>query len=121
TAAFMRIVIVGAGAVGGFFGALLSRSGCDVSIVARGAHLAAIRERGLRVAGAVGDFSVPLRAEDDARLLGPSDVVIVAVKTYDNSTAFPLIRPLVGDRTTVLTLQNGVDSADALSSVIASD
>ena len=113
-----RIVIVGAGAVGGFYGALLSRSGCDVSFVARGAHLAAMRERGLRIVGSVGDFTVRVTADDDPRQLGPADAVIVAVKTYDNSTALPLVRSLVGSGTTVLTLQNGVDSADDLAAVI---
>ena len=114
----MRIVILGAGAVGGFYGALLSRSGCDVRFLARGAHLAAIRDYGLRVVGPLGDFTVRAPADDDPGTLGPADVVIVAVKTYDNPTALPLVRPLMGPDTMVLTLQNGVDSADDLAAVV---
>ena len=114
----MRIVILGAGAVGGFYGALLSRSGCDVRFLARGAHLAAIREYGLRVVGPLGDFTVRAPADDNPGTLGPADVVIVAVKTYDNPTALPLVRPLTGPDTMVLTLQNGVDSADDLAAVV---
>src|SRR5256885_7926367 len=98
----MRFGIIGAGAVGGYYGALLSRSGCDVSFVARGAHLEAIRRDGLRIAGAVGDFTVHVKAESDPHRVGPVDVVIFTVKTYDNHTALPLIRPLVGPDTVVL-------------------
>ena len=95
----MRFVIFGAGAVGGFYGALLSRSGCDVSVVARGAHLDAIRKDGLRVvSSAVGDFTARVGAERDPSHIGVTDTVIVAVKTYDNPTALPLLKPLVGCR-----------------------
>lgn len=115
----MKIAIIGAGAVGGYYGALLSRVGADVSLVARGAHRDAIRADGLRIVGSVqGDFTVRLPAEDDPRAIGPVDVVILTVKTYDNSSAFPLIAPLLGPDTCVLTLQNGVDSADDLAGVI---
>jgi 2-dehydropantoate 2-reductase len=115
----MRFVILGAGAVGGFYGALLSRSGCDVSVVARGAHLDAIRKDGLRVtSSAVGDFSARVGAENDPARIGVADTVIVAVKTYDNPTAFPLLKPLVGPATTVLTIQNGVESAEQVAAVV---
>ena len=114
----MHIAIVGAGAVGGFYGALLARAGCRVAFVARGAHLEAIRARGLRIAGSVGEFTVQAQAESDPSRIGPVDAVIVAVKTYDNDSAFPLVRPLVGPHTTVLTLQNGVDSAEDLAAII---
>src|SRR5580765_2585562 len=100
-----RFIFLGAGAVGGFYGALLSRAGFDVAFVARGAHLEAIRERGLRVVGALGDFTVRTPAEEDATRLVPADVVIVAVKSYDNANALPVIKPLVAPSTTVLTLQ----------------
>src|SRR5262245_25402622 len=98
----MRFIFLGAGAVGGFYGALLSRAGFDVGFIARGAHLAAIREKGLRVAGTIGDFTVRTAAADDPATLAPADVVVVAVKSYDNATALPRIRPLVGPATTVL-------------------
>jgi 2-dehydropantoate 2-reductase len=114
----MRFVFIGAGAVGGYYGALLQRSGQDVSVIARGAHLDAIRRRGLRVVGPLGDFTVPLRAESDPAKLGPTDVVVLTVKTYDNATAIPLITPLVGPGTVVLTVQNGVDSAEEVARVV---
>jgi 2-dehydropantoate 2-reductase len=114
----MRIGIVGSGAVGGFYGALLARSGCDVAFLARGAHLDAIRANGLRVIGAIGDFVVRAQAESDPARLGQVETVLFAVKTYDTAAAAPLIRPLVGPETTVLTLQNGVDSAEDVAAVV---
>ncbi len=114
----MRIAIIGAGAVGGYYGALMSRVGADVHFVARGAHRDAIRANGLRIIGVQGDFTVHLPAEDDPSRIGPVDVVMLTVKTYDNPSAFPLIAPLLGPDTCVLTLQNGVDSADDLAGVI---
>ncbi len=108
----MRFAILGSGAVGGYYGARLARAGHDVTFVARGAHLAAIRERGLSIrSSALGDFNVTARAEEDTSGVGPVDVVLVAVKTYDNATALPLISPLLGPDSAVLTVQNGVDSA----------
>ena len=114
----MRIAIIGAGAVGGYYGALLSQAGADVSFVARGAHRDAIRANGLRIIGVQGDFTVKVAAEDDPSRIGPVDVVMLAVKTYDNTSAFPLLMPLLGPDTCVLTLQNGVDSANDLASVV---
>lgn len=115
----MKIAIIGAGAVGGYYGALLSRAGTDVSVVARGAHRDAIRANGLQIVGSVqGDFTVHLPAEDNPAAIGPVDVVMLTVKTYDNASAFPLIAPLLGPDTCVLTLQNGVDSANDLAGVI---
>lgn len=113
----MHFAIIGAGAVGGFYGALLARAGSDVTFIARGAHLDAIKSNGLRVAGPLGDFTVRTPAERDPALVGPVDVVILAVKTYDNDSALPLIRPLMGPKTVVLTLQNGVDSPDQVAAV----
>jgi 2-dehydropantoate 2-reductase len=107
----MRFGILGSGAVGGYYGARLARAGHDVVFVARGAHLDAIRRRGLQIrSAALGDFVVNAAAEDDTSKIGAVDVAIVAVKAYDNATALPLLRPMVGRGTTVLTLQNGVDS-----------
>ena len=114
----MTIAVVGAGAVGGYYGALLSRAGADVSFVARGAHRDAIRATGLRIIGVQGEFTVKVAAEDDPARIGAVDVVIIAVKTYDNDTAFPLAKALMREGTTVLTLQNGVDSADDLAQVV---
>ncbi len=114
----MRFCFIGAGAVGGFYGAMLARQGHDVRFVARGAHLDAIRKNGLRVVGPLGDFTVKTPAESDPARIGPVDVVVHTVKTYDNLAAIPLIAPLVGPDTTVLTLQNGVDSAEEVAAVI---
>ena len=99
----MRFAILGSGAVGGYYGAKLARAGHDVTFIARGAHLAAIRERGLEVrSAALGGFTVRASAEEDTKRVGPVDVVIVAVKSYDNPTALPLITPLLGKTTSIL-------------------
>jgi 2-dehydropantoate 2-reductase len=108
----MKFAILGSGAVGGYYGAKLALAGHDVTFIARGAHLEAIRARGLQVRSpALGDFTVRVAAEDDTRRVGPVDVVLVAVKAYDNPTALLLLEPLIGSTTAVLPLQNGVDSA----------
>jgi len=107
----MRSAILGSGGVGGYYGARLARAGHDVTFIARGAHLRAIRERGLTVrSSALGDFTVRAAAEEDPSRIGRVDVVLVAVKAYDNETALPLIAPMLGPDTSILTLQNGVDS-----------
>jgi 2-dehydropantoate 2-reductase len=107
----MRFAILGSGAVGGYYGAKLARAGHDVTFIARGAHLAAIRERGLQIRSPMlGDFTVTAEAVEDASQLGAVDVVIVAVKAYDTARALPSIAPLIGPTTTILPLQNGVDS-----------
>jgi 2-dehydropantoate 2-reductase len=114
----MRIAILGSGAVGGYYGARLARAGHDVTFIARGAHLAAIRARGLEVRSpALGDFVARGRAEDDTSKVGPVDLVLFAVKTYDNPTALPLLGPMLGDSTLVLTVQNGVDSPGEVAAV----
>lgn len=113
----MRFCFVGAGAVGGFYGALLARQGHDVNVIARGAHLDAIRRDGLRVVGPLGDFTVRVGADSDPSRIGPVDVAILTVKTYDNPTAIPLLGPLIGPGAVVLTLQNGVDSAEEVAAV----
>jgi len=96
----MRFAIFGSGAVGGYFGAKLAQSGQDVTFIARGAHLDAIRARGLSVRSAkLGDFVVRAGAEEDTTKVGPVDVVLFAVKAYDNETAIPLLAPLVGSDT----------------------
>jgi 2-dehydropantoate 2-reductase len=113
----MRVAILGSGAVGGYYGARLSRAGHDVTFIARGAHLAAIRDRGLQIRSPLGDFVAKAPAEDDPSRIGPVDVVVVAVKAYDNPTALPLIAPMLGPETMVLTIQNGVDSARDVAAV----
>lgn len=115
----MKISILGSGAVGGYYGARLVRAGHDVTFIARGAHLTAMREHGLTIRSpALYDFTVPVRAEDDTGRVGPVDLVLVAVKAYDNQTALPMLPPMLGDGTIVLTVQNGVDSASEVASVV---
>lgn len=118
----MRIAILGSGAVGGYFGAKLARSGQDVTFIARGAHLEAIRQRGLEIQSSkLGDFTVTAAAESDTSRVGPVDVVIVSVKAYDNATALPMLTPMIGPDTAVLTLQNGVDSTDDVAAVVGKE
>lgn len=117
----MHFAIIGSGAVGGYYGARLARAGQRVSFIARGAHLKAIRERGLEVRSPLGDFTVHAEADDSAARVGPVDVVMYAVKTYDNASALPLLDALVGGETVVLTLQNGVDSPDEIAARVGGD
>src|SRR6266540_3309090 len=115
----MRFAILGSGAVGGYYGAKLARAGHDVTFIARGAHLQAIRERGLQVKSPMlGSFTVHAPAEEDTTREGPVDVVILSVKAYDNPTALPLIAPMMGPSTAVLTIQNGVDSPSDAAAVV---
>lgn len=111
----MRIAVMGSGGVGGFFGARLAQAGCDVSFIARGAHLAAIRENGLKVESPLGDIHLrDARVTDDPSTLGPVDLVLFAVKLWDTEAAARAIAPLVGPDTGVLSLQNGVQKDDIL-------
>jgi 2-dehydropantoate 2-reductase len=115
----MRIVVVGAGGVGGYFGAKLARSGQDVTVVARGAHLDAIRKNGLRVRSTVeGDSAAEVRAVDAVDGLPPADAVILCVKSFDTETAIDQVRGVVGPETPVLSLQNGVDNEDKIDAAL---
>lgn len=114
----MKFGILGSGAVGGYYGAKLARAGHDVTFVARGAHRDAILARGLEVRSPMlGDFTVHAPAEADTRRVGPVDVVILATKAYDNVSALPLIAPMLAPSTTILPLQNGVDSTTDLAAL----
>ena len=116
----MKIAMMGSGGVGGFFGGRLANAGYDVSFIARGPHLAAMRERGLTIENAAqGDIRVPkVHATDDPASLGPVDVVIVSVKLWDTEAAANAIKPIVGPRTGVLSLQNGVIKDEILRRVL---
>jgi len=112
----MRIAIVGTGGLGGYFGGLLARAGHEVTFIARGEHLQAIRTRGLKVYSVHGDFEIrPARATDNPADVGPVDLTICAVKAYDTDSAAQLMRPLIGPSTAILPLQNGVESVTRLS------
>jgi len=111
----VRTAIFGAGGVGGYFGGLLAQAGHEVSFIARGEHLRALQEAGLRVNSVNGDFTIrPARATDTPAEIGPVDYVVVAVKQYSLREAAPQIRPLVGPETTVVPLLNGVDAHQPL-------
>lgn len=111
----MQIAVVGAGGVGGAFGAALAKAGADVAFLARGAHLAAMRARGLSVLGPRGDLHVhPVKASDDPARIGAVDFVLFCVKLWDVESAGAAIRPLVGPSTAVIPLQNGIDASDRL-------
>ena len=111
----MHIAVVGVGGVGGYFGGKLAQAGEDVVFVARGEHLNAIREAGLRVESADGDFTIhPAQATDDTTTIGPVDVVLLATKGWQVPQAIETMRPLVGPETFVTPLLNGVDAPDQL-------
>src|SRR5450759_1638750 len=111
----MRIAIVGSGGVGGYFGGRLAAAGTDVTFLARGAHLEALRTRGLRILSPNGDVHLPqVRATDDPSAIGTVDVVFFTVKLYDTESALAALPPLIGPDTVVLPFQNGVDSIDTL-------
>jgi 2-dehydropantoate 2-reductase len=111
----MKIAIMGAGGVGGYFGARLAASGEDVHFIARGEHLAAIRRNGLQVYSANGDVLVrPARATDQPAEVGPVDLVIVAVKLWATDDALRDARPLVGPGSAVVSFQNGVVATDLI-------
>jgi 2-dehydropantoate 2-reductase len=115
----MRIVIMGAGGLGGYFGARLAAAGNDVAFIARGAHLAAIRDHGLRVESALGNLHLrDVAATDDPRTLAPADVVMIAVKLWDTETAAEAIKPLVRPGTAVVSFQNGVSKDDVLTGIL---
>ena len=111
----MRIAVVGAGGVGGGFGAALAHAGADVTFIARGAHLAAMRSDGLKVQGGRGETHlVPTKATDDPAGVGPVDIVLFCVKLWDVESAGAHIKPMVGPDTAVIPLQNGVDAPERL-------
>lgn len=111
----MRIAIVGAGGVGGGFGAALAKAGADVTFIARGAHLAAMKRDGLKVVSQRGDTHlVPTQATDDPAEIGPVDIVLFCVKLWDVESAGERIKPLVDPGTAVIPLQNGIDAHERL-------
>lgn len=110
----MKIAILGAGGVGSYYGGALARAGHSVSMLARGAHLDALRDRGLEVRTPEGSWTVPVRAVADAAEVGPADLAIVAVKSYSLEEIAPAARLLAEEGADVLPLLNGVEAADRL-------
>lgn len=118
----MRIAVFGTGGVGGYFGGRLARTGEDVHFIARGEHLRAIQTDGLRVDSILGDFIVePAKVSDDPSQVGEVDVVILGVKAWDVPNAAQAMRPMVGNQTFVVPLENGVDAPEQLASVLGKE
>jgi 2-dehydropantoate 2-reductase len=118
----MRMAVMAAGAVGGYFGGRMAAAGHDVTFIARGAHGDAIRRDGLRIESALGDLHLKnLNVTDDPKQVGPVDLVLFAVKLWDTETAGEQTRPLVGSNTRVITFQNGVDSVERLAPILGDD
>lgn len=115
----MKIMVMGTGGVGAYYGGLLAQQGHDVTFIARGAHLQAIRENGLQVRSIFGDFTVsPAKATDNPAEVGEADLILFCVKTYNTDEAVEAMRPAVGPQTAVLSLQNGVDAVERIGKVI---
>ncbi len=117
----MKVAVVGAGAVGGYFGARLAQGGEDVHFLARGAHLAAMRERGLQIRSVLGDLDLgpsDTHATDNPADIGPSQVVLFTVKSYDTESASTSLPPLLGPESVVISLQNGIDNEEKLAAGI---
>lgn len=118
----MKIAVMGTGGVGGYYGGLLARAGRDVTFIARGSHLRAIRERGLQVKSVFGDFRIePASATDNPASVGPVDLIVFATKSYHIEEAARAILPMTGPQTVVVPFQNGVDAADRVGAVIGAD
>ena len=116
-----RVLVMGAGAVGGYFGALLARAGSEPTFVARGTHLKAIRAKGLRVRSPQGDFHVSAAAAGNPLEVPAADLVLFCVKSYDTAEAARALAPALGAQTAVLTLQNGVENERVLGEIVGTE
>jgi 2-dehydropantoate 2-reductase len=115
----MRIAVVGTGGIGGPYGASLAKAGADVTFVARGAHLAAMREDGLRIEGDRGETHIQsAQATDKIAEIGTVDIVLCCVKLWDLEAVAEQIRAVIGPQTAVIPLQNGIDAAERLSTIL---
>ena len=115
----MRIAVIGAGGIGGYFGGLLARAGEDVSFLARGRQLEALRSTGLTVKSRLaGTFSLPVHATSAQEEIGPVDLVLFSIKMYDIGSALEGLHSLIGPKTVVLPIQNGIDAAEQIGQVV---
>ena len=114
----MRIAVMGAGGVGGYFGGRLAQAGNEVTFIARGRHLEALRSKGLALKSAAGDATLKVKAVEDPAEAGTADVVLFAVKLWDTETAAERIRPLVAGGGVVIPFQNGVESIERIGAVL---
>jgi len=110
----MRIAVMGTGAVGGYFGVRLAAAGQNVAFIARGSHLEAMRKEGLRVKSIQGDLHIQALFTSDPGEVGPVDLVLFCVKSYDTEDAAAKLAPMIGEKTVILSLQNGVDNPDKI-------
>src|SRR5215207_7630751 len=117
----MRFLVLGAGAVGGYFGGRLAEAGRDVTFLVRGARTAALAEHGLKVESPLGDFTVPVKVATANRVGGPYDLVLLTAKHYDLDAAIDAIRPGVGPGTAVLPLLNGLVHLDRLGAAVGKE
>jgi 2-dehydropantoate 2-reductase len=118
----MKIAIIGSGGVGGYFGARLAASGQDIIFVARSAHLDAMKKNGLRVVSALGDLHLPkVKATGDTKIIGPVDVVVIAVKLWSTEEAAQSAKPLIGPNTVAVSFQNGVVAVDTLLPILGKE
>ena len=118
---FVKVTVIGAGGVGGYFGGKLAHAGLDVAFLTRGEQLRAIQERGLRVRSVHGDFDVRAEATEDPAAIGTADYVVVAVKSYSTEQVASLLPALTGSDTALISLQNGVDNEEKLAAVVGAD
>ncbi|PZC49619.1 MAG: 2-dehydropantoate 2-reductase [Chloroflexi bacterium] len=116
----MKIAVMGAGAVGGFFGATLARSGEDVSLITRGDHLMAIQKKGVQILSEKGSYVIKVPCTENPKEIGPVDLIIHSVKTYHNPQAIQQILPLIKKGTTLVCMQNGVDTWQKLQNYVPS-
>jgi 2-dehydropantoate 2-reductase len=115
----VRIAVMGSGGVGGFFGARLARGGADVSFIARGAHLAAMREHGLAIESTDESFSLPkVKVTDDPSTIGKTDLIMFGVKLWDTEEAALSLVPIMGPETAIISFQNGVQKDDLLRPIV---
>lgn len=117
----MKILVMGSGGVGGYFGGKLAKAGEDVTFVARGEHLQAIRVKGLVVKSIDGDFHVNARAVEDPAEAGPTDLVLFSLKSYHTEAAAAQLKPCITPETAVLTLQNGIGNAEKIGQILGAD
>ncbi len=117
----MKIAVFGTGGVGGYFGGRLARAGAEVHLIARGAHLESLRDKGLRVRSVRGDFDLSLPATDDPAEIGPCDYVFFTVKSFHTRRAAGQLGPLIRPGTAVVSFQNGVDNEDVIARAVGLD
>lgn len=118
----MKIAIMGSGGVGGYFGGRLAEAGNDVSFIARGAHLKALQDNGLKIISPLGDLHLEnVSATDDPGEIGPVDIVLFCVKLFDVEEAAALCKPLIGADTAVISLLNGVDAHEQIAPILGAD